>query len=181
MKTVCFVIAIALGLMGQAAWMLGDLRWAAWVPDRFPTMKLSTSAMIILAATAGMVAKRAPHLRWACGLATLMVVAMVVGGYTSGGNLHLDDTDVMTIVGGMPSWGTLASFLIVGVDRLVDHPPQRWVACSLLVIAGVALLGYAIGVPWMFYYSPELSTGMALPTALAIALLGAGMWLEGQE
>lgn len=80
---------------------------------------------------------------------------------------------------GVPSYGTLLAFLLLGsVDFVYCFDPDRWAqksfwpALAALVIGAGALLGYAARIPWL-YWGSQWSTNMAVATATVIITIAA--------
>lgn len=101
---------------------------------------------------------------------------------------------VQTVQPGRPSIMTMACFTLIAVIGLVAMfvpagNPRLWrMAGAVLGMAGaVALLGYALDAPALYYYWKNLSTAMAVHTALLFLLAGGALWLmafaekDGQE
>lgn len=112
---------------------------------------------------------------------TLLISALL--GFKSGfENLFVSDPgDLLTVVPGLPSIGTIAGFIITGILGLVSlnkfsyHSPlYRLGGTVLAAIAGIALLGYVLGIPALFYSIENISTAMAIHTAALFLVVGLG-------
>ena len=68
----------------------------------------------------------------------------------------------------IPSLATVASFLLL----IAAHRTRAsWLPMVIYGIISVAVIGYVLGNPVLYYYWPGVSTAMALPTITIIALL----------
>lgn len=88
---------------------------------------------------------------------------------------------VMTVAAGKPSLPTAINFLLIalaGILTLLQVPRLRIKLRALGLVSGViglvAMGGYVLHVPLLFYYVPGVNTAMAFHTALLFVLLGAG-------
>lgn len=99
---------------------------------------------------------------------------------------------VQTVQPGRPSTMTMICFTLIAAVGLVAMfvpagRPRLWrIAGAVLGISGgVALLGYVLGVPALYYYWEPHSTAMAAHTAMLFVLTGVALWLTaagaGQE
>lgn len=173
------MLAIIAGWLGMLGWLTGWMGLAAINTEAWPTMKLSTSMLCILGGIGCLTAKWHEGIEWATGLAIVMIIASVVGAFAVGGVIASGDTEVKTIHPGMPSWATLVAFFLLGVMRLAVNDPNRYrITTAMEAIGLLAIVGYAIKQPWMYYYLPSLSTGMALTTAIAVVATGRSVRLE---
>jgi hypothetical protein len=88
---------------------------------------------------------------------------------------------VMTTVPGRPAISTMIAFVAVAVIGLARCSARRdtyviaHVLGSLIAAAGlVAIVGYIVGIPALYYHLGTISSAMALHTAMLFVLLGAG-------
>ncbi|MBI2400277.1 MAG: hypothetical protein HYV23_04360 [Deltaproteobacteria bacterium] len=91
---------------------------------------------------------------------------------------------VKTTVPGRPSLVTMADFIVfaaVGIGSLFRYRGQKhhlFFSGVFITATGVlALSGYILGIEYLFFSWPGVSTGMALVTAILFELLGAGLIL----
>lgn len=91
---------------------------------------------------------------------------------------HKFDMKQYTVAPQMPSLATIACFIAVGVVGIAAiFNTQRyyryclWVSIMIAVIAVMAVLGYSVNVSSLYWYCPEISTGMALPTAISFMVV----------
>lgn len=95
---------------------------------------------------------------------------------------------VYTFAPGIPSIPTTVSFILIGMvglfflfDSSYTVMVFRIVAIGIALIAIIALLGYALDIPELYYYVDELSTGMAIHTAVLFFLLGVALLLSSRD
>ena len=89
---------------------------------------------------------------------------------------------------GRPSIGTLLSFMSVasvgaiGMNGLREMRLYIYIIGMLLIsVAFIAILGYIISVPQLYYYSEEYGSGMAVHTAILFLLIGIGFYIIGKS
>lgn len=81
--------------------------------------------------------------------------------------------DPYTFVEGLPSWATIFCFLLFSISYFLED--KRYIGVALIFIPTIAIFGYGLNIPSMFYYKENFSTAMALPTA--VLFLHQGLWL----
>ena len=93
---------------------------------------------------------------------------------------------VLTTMPGRPSIGTMLAFILVASAGIVSIDVGRykyipyWIVGVLIIaLAALALLGYLLQVPEMYYAITGISTAMAIHTAALFLLLGVGFILVG--
>jgi len=122
------------------------------------------------------------------GGATLLALAGIsVGAFISGGQLSLfgmADSGVQSAAPGIPSLGTLACFTLFAIcliSRSYNVQESHWIGTSIIACATFAHVGYLLGLPWMYYYLPGISTAMAFHTAAAFECLGAAIIVSPRQ
>lgn len=95
---------------------------------------------------------------------------------------------VKTTTPGSPSVGTMINFISVafaGILTLLDvkRLGQKIVIIGLiiLIIGSIAVLGYVLSLPFLYYSVEGFSTAMALHTAFLFIITGAGFILSGKN
>lgn len=83
----------------------------------------------------------------------------------------------MAVGEGVPSLGTAAGFLLFAVAAwsVLHGRNPRVPALAMCGLAATAVTGYVLGIPTLYFHSPELSTAMAIHTAACTGLLGVHM------
>lgn len=95
---------------------------------------------------------------------------------------------VKTTTPGRPSVGTMINFISVafaGILTLLDMKRlgQKIVVIGsiILIIGSIAVLGYVLSLPFLYYSVEGFSTAMALHTAFLFIITGAGFILSGKN
>lgn len=183
-RSIGAIFICALALLGNMFDSLDILR--RWLPEAV-TMKPVTAACGILSAFAMIGAKgRTKISETIVGTTSVLTIGLLL--YTMFIYHHspkaLEAEEIMTTAPGIPSWGTglMYLFVVTGLWFYVNANAQvknfcGWVAVGL---GSIALLGYLLGVATgdlsnfklLFYRHVEVSTAMAIPTAIISLLLG---------
>jgi len=195
-------IVIIIGSVVIAGWLLEIDTLKSIVPD-WVTMKFSTAVSFLMSGIVVMLLNEfrnnnsefsriflfAPLIIISFFMATLLVTTIM--GTTSGvSNLFVQDDPgaVGTVKAGTPSIGTMINFLLiiaVGfiallITKFSERKFKKYAIISggiTLVLGIVALLGYAIEEPILYYQVDGISGAMAIHTAIAFCLIGAGIML----
>jgi len=88
------------------------------------------------------------------------------------------DSDVMTHAPGYPSHGTMVAFAMCCLGAISEQYSRRAGIMLYGAVAGlgaVAMAGYMLNIPAMYYYFPGRTTAMAVHTALGFVVGGGGM------
>jgi len=101
------------------------------------------------------------------------------------GNLFVRDIDIIDgSMPGKPSLGTMVSFFLIalaGVVAVRDPKGHQdkifFFGLIVTVIGSFALIGYALGFPYLYWDYFNVSNAMAVHTAFLFVLLGAGLIL----
>ncbi len=172
------------------------------VHPSFPTMKFSTAFSFVLSAIIlgmGLVREKARAdivEVFLPGVTLLLLLLMgtsfisAVLDFRSGieyfGVSQYRETLVQVEVG-KPSYGTMVGFLIVGSLGVVSVGNWRhrkivyMLFGSVVVALGVmALVGYSLSLPYLYFSLPDLRYGMAIHTSVLFVLLGLGYVLLGR-
>jgi len=187
-------IAALLGVFVMAVWQSGDWRIAAFGSDKVPMAPITAALFVVLGVA--LVASRilsgsgaARRLEIGGAVVALAVVALEGARAFAPMPLPWDTWFEATEfhLGAVPLGRmanlTAVTFLLAAVAMLTKglrHSIAAWVStlasAGCLSIGGVVLAGYATGVPHSY---GSASVPMALLTALAFALLGTGLLLNG--
>lgn len=117
-------------------------------------------------------------------LGLVIAQAVAVGVLVAGGGLQEAAKELPpdTVAPGVPSLGTIGCFaywaglLFWGSHGHRVTPRSGWI----LVAAGASTcVGHWLGLPILYFYLAGISTGMALPTALMVGLLGLALIFKG--
>ncbi len=124
-------------------------------------------------------------------LIEVSMLALVFFGIQTGVDALLVEEQAAASVSAVPgvqSLATIFAFLVVGLVGLFNVFDSSRLRASLNVAGGLlflvgaaAVMGYALGVPPLYYQVPGLSYAMALNTAILFALLGVGFQLTNRK
>ena len=112
-----------------------------------------------------------------------MFVASLVGVSTGIEQLVIKETEPSwTVEPGRPSTGTLIAFIIIGFVGILTvlklpivQTAYLFSGVALMTIGGLALLGYLLNMPALYYYLTDISTAMAIHTSTLFVLIGIGL------
>ncbi|MGH9922576.1 MAG: HAMP domain-containing protein, partial [Nitrososphaerales archaeon] len=93
-----------------------------------------------------------------------------------------EDEAVNSVTPGRPSLGTMASFILIVIASLASlrnhvtiNKQLSVIGWTITVIGGLAIVGYIVDLPALYYTAESWSTAMALHTAIMFFLLGTGI------
>lgn len=93
---------------------------------------------------------------------------------------------INTVIPGRPSVAAMINLILISVCSMlvfVNSSKQKIflmiVGSINIITGGVAIIGYLIGVPLLYYYIPNVNTALAIPAALLFILMGVGFILCG--
>lgn len=183
-RTLCFYIVIISGVLTLVGWKYNITMFKSMLPNKV-SMKPSTAVCFILSGVIGVCTMSRNHkyksLEIASATTALMfgVAMMIVAQLFNYDQFVLKigvDQGIQTVGDHIPSIGTVLGFCIVaimGASSLLNIRHQK--GQILLIYTGlIALIGYLLNFPVLYYYFPEVSTAMALHTAVCFVLLGLG-------
>jgi len=91
---------------------------------------------------------------------------------------------VYSVYPGLPSIATMVAFFFIALAGLLE--PITYcckknysvlIGMLVMIIGAVALVGYIVGIPILFYYVPGKSSAIAISTALLFVIWGMGILL----
>jgi hypothetical protein len=87
-----------------------------------------------------------------------------------------------TVVPGRPSLATMLAFLFMGLAGILTMMnvknflvKLRILGMLIVVIGALAITGYIVGAPVLYYYIAGINSAIALPTAILFVALGTGL------
>lgn len=108
----------------------------------------------------------------------------VLLGFRSGiENLFVQESAdaILTTVPGRPSLGTMVAFLLIsflGIWAMSPWHSRRYIylcfGTTIVLLGAIALIGYSTANPLLYFVISDLSTAMAVHTAVLFVLLGVG-------
>lgn len=184
MRSVGFFLAFV-GVIVLVGWSLGIAVLKSIVPNAV-TMKVETAISFIL--TGAMMSffeskedsGRIFGMSAALAL-TLFTMTNAFYGYAHGATIAGgSDTAVATIAPGLNSLATIVCFIVIGasgVAAILGHSSKyiRWAGLVCLASGLIAIVGHAIGSEPLYFYIDNISTGMAIHTAVLFAICGAAL------
>lgn len=172
----CIVIA----LIATAGHVTGDLLLASWSDGRFVDMKQHSIAMLILAGAMAVLMTTAPVSKWRetaiCTMASAIAGMIFTQVFWYARVPLLVDEEIMHVISpNMQSVGTIVALSLLSVSGWLRSVFENiWAAIVMSRVAGVigaaTLLGYAMGLPKLYWSYPEISNPMAIPTAVCLVL-----------
>jgi cytochrome bd-type quinol oxidase subunit 2 len=113
----------------------------------------------------------------------LLLFSVIFGIDTGIENLFMREIGaVKSVVPGRPSLPTMVNFLLIafaGILALLNPerpaPRLKIVGIAVCAIGAVAVAGYILNAPLLYYYVPAVNSAMAIHTALLFVLCGMGL------
>ena len=199
-KILSFIV-IGVGCMVSMGWFL-DIPLLKSILPHWVTMKFSTAAAFIASGAVLYYVVESQRGKKAVAQMVLPVAALLIlllmatllmsvllGIRTGIEDLFVKEEAgaVKTTTPGRPSVGTMVDFILIGVTGLlaVFNPEGmkkalRWIGLVVAIVGGLAILGYIINAPVLYYTIAGFSTAMAMHTAILFTLIGIGFWLLGK-
>jgi hypothetical protein len=171
-------IILVMGLCVLAGWSFEISVLKSIYPGAV-TMKPSTAMCFVLSGLILFFMKK-PHrhtIELGSSITALMfgVATMVISDFqTKYTVLFGPDDSPFTTSPFVPSVGTMIAFgliVVVGIQALYDVR-SVFIPMFISTIGTVATFGHLFNLPYAFYAIPEVSTGMAIHTALAFVAIG---------
>lgn len=120
-----------------------------------------------------------------------ILIGGLIGAHTGMDNLFIQDQPSLVIndtVAGLPAPSTIFSFILFGlVNIIASFPSQKrqnrikFFGYFIITIGLVAMVGYVLKLPLLYYKLSELTIPMAFNTALSFSLLGWGLIVIGRK
>ena len=182
MRCVISSITILVGLVVLVVgWQMGFEQLTNVCCD-YVSMKGATAIAFILSGLIGFcVIDKGKH-QFELALITLALTLQVAGMMISQVSafdyatnfIAVSDESKYTIEAHLPSLGTMAGFSLISLIALghLLHKKSYYAPVAVSGIGVVSLLGYVLCEPWLYFYIPGVSTGMALHTAICFILMG---------
>lgn len=130
----------------------------------------------------------------------VLIIFLIMGGHLAStllglrlkvGELFIKEADgaVLSPVPGRPSIATIVSFFLIAAAGILTmlnlanlKSKLRFLGWIIMIIGMVAVLGYVINAPLLYYYVEGKNTAMAFHTAILFALTGISLiFLRGKE
>lgn len=186
------VCVMIVGILVMCGWIL-DISILKSILPMWVTMKFSTALCFLISgltiiSIAGM--KKYPGLaQISLSMTTMLLMLFMaslflssfLGMRTGIEELFIKETQeaIRTTVPGRPSLGTMINFILIAIAGIAAM--FRWaqlkvflmfIGRTVMVIGGIAVLGYVLNLPPLYYAFEGLSTAMACHTALLFMIVG---------
>lgn len=92
-----------------------------------------------------------------------------------------------TVYPGQPSLGTVLCFFLLGICGMIavlgpkKHPSVSWIGLAVCMFGLLAIMGYLLGAPPLYFGLSGLTNPMAIATASLFILLGLGFSIAGKS
>jgi hypothetical protein len=114
----------------------------------------------------------------------LLFFSALLNVHTGIEDLFIEDLHdaVMSVVPGRPSFPTMFNFMLIGAAGIITilNPDKAKLTLKIIgsiiaAIGVIAILGYCIGIPLLYYYIEGINSSIAFHTAVLFVLLGIGL------
>ncbi len=196
------VVVSIIGVMVMAGWVL-EIEILKRILPQWVTMKFTTAFSFLLSGvTLYFISKIVEGNRALAQLVipittlttlTLMLTLLassVLGVRTGVEDLFVKESQgaIKTSSPGRPSIGTMACFILLGTAGVLAILIPKQLAAKLpfiglpvLLLGALAIVGYLVDVPALYYTHTKVSTAMAFHTAILFVLLGVGLLLAARQ
>jgi len=194
------VIVALVGIMVMVGWIF-DIAILKSILPTWVTMKFTTAFSFLLS---GLILYFIARLREGSVLAQIvlpvsaliillimatLLTSVILGVRTGIEDLFVKETvgAVKTTIPGRPSAGTMIDFILIAGSAMfaLSRPSANKVLFPIgvivAVIGGVAIVGYIVNFPLLYYTVSGWSTAMALHTAILFTLCGIGLAVIGRS
>lgn len=185
MNNIILILVLVISLFVMFGWFFG-IPFMKTLISGTVTIKFTTALFSLLTAI-GLIARNTAPLIAITASITIMMLNL--GILYSGDEVLFpfasQDSNFETVSKGLPSLGTLLSFMITSAFLLfyIHRNYKICMACtiSVLLIAITATVGYLLNAPYLYYFIPEKSTGMSPVTIIILVALVASMFISQSE
>jgi hypothetical protein len=188
------IIVIAVGVIVTIGWVY-DIDILKQISPAWVTMKLSTALSFL---SSGFILYLMNDLRkrnselarlllpsptmFVLFFMGILLVSSLIDVRTGIEDLFVkEDEAVQSVTPGRPSIGTMVSFILIVIASLASlrnaatlNKRLSVVGLTIVVIGVLAVVGYIVNLPMLYYAVEGWSTAMALHTAFLFVLLGGG-------
>ncbi len=192
------IIIILVGIVVMTGWIL-DIGILKSILPFWVTMKFTTALSFFLSGTtlyfiADLVKNKSEVARVILPITTMVILLLMVtllvstfsGIRTGIEDLFVSESEgaFKTVIPGRPSVGTMVNFtfITIAVFCVMLNLKKslfrlKLIGGTISLVSGVAIVGYIINVPPLYYAIDNFSTAMAFHTAILFLLLGVGLFL----
>lgn len=200
-KILSFIVMIT-SVLVTVGWIL-DIGVLKSILPGMVTMKFTTAlcfgaTAFILNSMAQKSDELPPGIQMVLPAATLFILlimsTLLISSFT-GVNSGIDSLliqekagTVNTVTPGRPSVATMINFILITIASILVHIDLAkykkifiWLGTAVAFIGALAVSGYIFHLPFLYFYVPNISTAMALSTAILFVLTGIGFILCGKN
>jgi len=95
---------------------------------------------------------------------------------------------IKTVIPGRPSLPTMLNFILIALAGILTmlnlkklQPKLKIIGLAVVIMGVLAVIGYILNAPLLYYYLPGINSAMALHTAILFVLLGIGLLCLSSE
>lgn len=150
------------------------------------TMKIETAVSFVVAGAMTFFSepKGQRGIVWGSASAVALIMSNTYNAYygyfhrtTFGAEI---DAEALTVIPGLGSVATMGTFMLLGLAGLISFHRRRpdWIRYAgyvSMTVGIIAMFGYILEAPVLYFYWPEVSTAMAKHTAVLFAITGFGL------
>jgi hypothetical protein len=114
----------------------------------------------------------------------ILFFSALLGIHTGAEDLFIKETKiaVKTVVPGRPSLPTMINFILIALAGLLTmldvkraRPQLKIIGLIMGAIGALAIIGYIINVPILYYYIDGVNSAIAVHTSVLFIVLGVGL------
>jgi uncharacterized membrane protein len=102
--------------------------------------------------------------------------------------VHEKEGAIKTVLSGRPSAVTMTDFVLIAIAGIITLFHRKnigkflfWIGLAVSITGAIAILGYLIDQPILYYSIENINTAMAAHTALLFLIIGIGLLLLGKS
>ena len=196
----CALVTGAVGILVIAGWIfdIGLLKsiLPGWVTMKFSTAISFLSSAIVLYFIAKIKEKDTGAAIVAIPIAVLVMLifmALLFLSNVTGLKIGIESLFIrekagaaMTTSLGRPAFMTMINFILIALAGILSMFKNKnldngmfLIGCALIFTGGLAVAGYVLNFPLLYFYIKEFSTAMALHTAILFVMIGVSFTLLG--
>ena len=120
----------------------------------------------------------------------ILFISNLLGVHTGAEDLFIKEINpsARTVIPGQPSIPTMLNFILIALAGILTilnlkklRPKLKIIGLAVGIIGAIAVIGYILNAPILYYYLPSVNSAMALNTAILFVLLGIGLLCLSSE
>src|SRR4030042_3287245 len=194
-KAVSLVVSLA-GILVMMGWIF-DINTLKSISPAWVSMKFDTAIAFVLSGTTLYFIVRAlegevDKAQVALSITTLIIILLMgilffstlLGLHTGAEDLFIKEINpsARTVTPGRPSVPTMANFMLTALAGILTmlnlkklQPKLKIIGLAIGIIGALAVIGYIINAPLLYYFISGVNSAMALHTAILFVLIGIGL------